>query len=67
MKISSLEDMKSELEERLFDEEGHCNSEVLDQFLEMDKKINYAKGAVIRMIKEIDERYLWKLDLERKG
>lgn len=51
--ISSLEDMKSELEERLFDEEGHCNSEVLDQFLEMDKKINYAKGAVIRMIKRL--------------
>lgn len=51
--ISSLEDMKSELEERLFDEEGHYNFEVLDQFLEMDKKINYAKGAVIRMIKRL--------------
>jgi hypothetical protein len=61
--ISSLEDMRRELDERLFNEEGHYNFEVLDQFLEMNKKINYAKGAVIRMIKrlmdDIYENWTW--------
>lgn len=51
--ISSLEDMRRELDERLFNEEGHYNYEVLEQFLEMNKKINYAKAAVVRMIKRL--------------
>lgn len=51
--VSSLKDIRNELDEKLFDEEGHYNFEVLDQLLEMNKKINYAKGAVIRMIKRL--------------
>ena len=41
------------MDEKLFDEEGHYNYEVLEQFLEMNKKINYAKAAVVRMIKRL--------------
>jgi hypothetical protein len=51
--VSSLKDIRNELDEKLFDEEGHCNYEVLEQFLEMNKKINYAKAAVVRMIKRL--------------
>lgn len=51
--VSSLKDIRNELDEKLFDEEGYYNYEVLEQFLEMNKKINYAKAAVIRMIKRL--------------
>ena len=51
--VSSLKDIRNELDEKLFDEEGDYNYEVLEQFLEMNKKINYAKAAVVRMIKRL--------------
>lgn len=51
--VSFLKDIRNELDEKLFDEEGHYNYEVLEQFLEMNKKINYAKAAVVRMIKRL--------------
>ena len=51
--VSSLKDIRNELDEKLFDEEGHCNYEVLEQLLEMNKKINYAKAGVVRMIKRL--------------
>lgn len=51
--ISSLKEIRSELDERLFNEEGCYNYEVLEQILEMNKKINYAKAAVVRMIKRL--------------
>lgn len=61
--ISFLKEMRSELDGRLFNEEGCYDYEVLEQFLEMNKKINYAKAAVVRMIKrlmnDIYENWPW--------
>lgn len=51
--VESLKEVRSDLDFRLLDEDGRYNTEVLTQYLEINKKINYAKAAVVRMIKRL--------------
>lgn len=51
--VESLKYQKSNIERHLFNESGQLDLEVSQQFLAKNKEINYAQGAVIRMVKRL--------------